>query len=1123
MTSAGSAAINSRVAPPFVGRSHELDDLAAGLAEVRQGRGQLFLLSGEPGIGKTRMADELCAIAPPGMRVAWGRCQEYGDAIPYWPWREVVRACAGDLPRDKDSDLLALLRAADRTGNPGEVARLFGPDESDLNRFALFESTAALLKRMAVPGGLTIVLDDLHAADDASLELLRFVAHGLRGASILVIGTYRDAEVRTTPRLSRIFGELSRDAQTIMLHGLSRDDVGEFVRSSAGRNLDDAAVEQLYLTTGGNPFFVGETLKLWVAEESLSSAGKIRTARIPDSIRSTIRRRLDLLPPHVHEPLHIAAVIGVEFGFKVLQRVTQIEPEALRDLLGRAVAAGILTEDGTSRGVYRFAHSLMAQTIYRDLPPGERARLHHRIADSIEQLYSANLDPHLAEIARHYTEANSPDTSLRTIDYLRRAARLALDSLAYEESVNLYETALRLGHDNDLMTPALHYELLIDSGEAFYAAGLVSQARRAFERAGEIARSLGDGQKLARAALGRATPPSDIELDRPLVMVLEEALRTTGDIDPATRAKMLVRLGSELQWSADPRAAAFASEAVDLATKCGEPLTLIYVRYWRDLAMWSVDNLEERLSNIAEAVELAEKIDNRPWALKTHYVRYLSALENCDIRRADAAFARFSELTDQLRLPFGWKQMALAERALMDGRLDDAEKFSLTSLEIGRRMESRFRTLRQAFNNLSLILRREQGRIAEVEPVFRAAVVRHPESFLARCSLALCCAEMDQRREVEHLFEFIANNDLQRLPRNQAWYAVMVLLSEASVYLADTERGQLLYRLLAPFAGRNALLDVHVCYGPVDRYLGKLATIMSRFDDAETHFKAAIALCSRMGSRLWLARTLLDYATMLARGPASGRAAAHRHLDAVIEDAAALRLKTIGEQARALQAGLGISSKRVSSVAVPAKAEGSNVFRREGETWEIAWRGSSSRFKDSKGLGYIAHLLRYSGQQFHVIDMINPGAFDVTEDDDSAEARRPPEREGYQALALGDAGAMLDPQAKAQYKRRLEELREELEEARHFNNESRAQKAEDEIDAITRELSRAVGLSGRNRLAASATERARVNVTRAIKAAIERIRLQNPDLATNLERKIRTGTFCCYSPDAAEADESWEI
>jgi hypothetical protein len=215
---------------------------------------------------------------------------------------------------------------------------------------------------------------------------------------------------------------------------------------------------------------------------------------------------------------------------------------------------------------------------------------------------------------------------------------------------------------------------------------------------------------------------------------------------------------------------------------------------------------------------------------------------------------------------------------------------------------------------------------------------------------------------------------------------------------------------------------------------------------------------------------------------------------------------------------------RSDSAKFPAPETAQGIFRKEGEFWTIACNGEVFRLKDVRGLAYIAYLLGHPGEEFHVLSL----ASKVGGKQGEADALAEPATEEQTTQAdltvgrMGDAGEMLDAQAKADYKRRTAELREQLEEARELNQLELVDRLEDEIEAVGRELSRAVGLGGRDRRAASASERARINVTRAIKIALERIAEHNPTLATLLTSSIRTGTFCSYTSDS-RLPASWQL
>jgi hypothetical protein len=314
-------------------------------------------------------------------------------------------------------------------------------------------------------------------------------------------------------------------------------------------------------------------------------------------------------------------------------------------------------------------------------------------------------------------------------------------------------------------------------------------------------------------------------------------------------------------------------------------------------------------------------------------------------------------------------------------------------------------------------------------------------------------------------------------------------------------------------AGRGA-----ASFGPAARYCGLLAAAVGRHDDADRHFAAAEELATRMRALPALARVRCDHGlALVARG---GSDAAAPRLAAAAELARELGMASVERRAvEATDAAPGAAAAAAAPPTPAAAAEGrSGAFTREGEYWTIAFAGAPFRLKDSKGMRHIARLLATPGAEHHAADLV-AGAPGAGGGAGGAAAAR---EAGLDSDALGDAGAVLDPQAKAEYRSRLEELRAEHEEAESFNDPERAARAQEEIDFIARELAGAVGLGGRDRKAASASERARVNVTRTIKAAVDRIAENDPALGRHLGQTIRTGTFCSYEPDPS-APVEWRL
>ena len=440
----GAGAISSTSG--FIGRERELGDLRRALDEAHSGRGQLFLLSGEPGIGKTRLAEEIAIEATArGIRAVWGRSWEGGGAPAYWPWIQVVRACLADADAQQRTAILgfeatpqiaqhiAQLLPELHAAHPQNVKHP-GPQPSDPEqaRFQLFESVATVLKNVARMAPLVIVIDDLHDADHPSLLMQRFIASQTKDARILMVGTYRDTEVRQSQELSKLIGDLTREGHSIPIAGLSHAEVGEFIESSSGKKADDKLVADLYQATDGNPLFVDGVVRLLVAEGKVERARLNGSAfRIPDGVRESIRRRLVKLPEETNLMLSIASVIGNEFETRLLAEVSGSAAKQITERMEDAIRAGIVIGGATGSKRYRFSHALIREALYEDLAANRRIELHGQIGSAIEEVHKDDLKPHLAALAHHFREGGIAD---KAIDYSILAGEAAEAVFAYDEA-----------------------------------------------------------------------------------------------------------------------------------------------------------------------------------------------------------------------------------------------------------------------------------------------------------------------------------------------------------------------------------------------------------------------------------------------------------------------------------------------------------------------------------------------------------------------------------------------------------------------------------------------------------------------------------------------------------------
>ncbi|MDP9232678.1 MAG: AAA family ATPase [Actinomycetota bacterium] len=584
----------------FVGREHELDKLQAGLEDALRGRGGVFLLVGEPGIGKSRLAEELIERARArGAEILVGRCWEAGGAPAYWPWvqslRTYVRARQPERLRAELGD-----GAAEIAQLIPELRQVF-PDlpeppspESEGARFRLFDAVASLLQAAAQTRPIVLVLDDLHAADEPSLLLLRFLARQVAQTRLLVVGAYRDVDPTPGETLTATLGELGRERVTkrILLCGFDEPTVASYITLASGDVPDAALVDAIHSETEGNPLFVGEVVRLLSAEGAFE-AKDVAKLGVPEGVREVIGRRLRHLSPRCNELLTLAAVLGREFDVPALAHVAGAAPDEVLAVLDEAITARVASDLPGTVGRIRFEHALIRDTAYQSVTRARRAQLHRRAGEALEDLYASDLEPHLAEIAHHFFEGLPGGDAEKAMRYAVAAGRRAIRQLAYEEAARLYEMALPLVTDN-----TARCELLLELGDTRGRAGNVSDSKDAFRDAAELAEAEQLSDHLGRAAFGyggRIVWEGSRD-DQQLIELVERALVAIGDEETPLRVRLLARLaGGPLRDSSFPPELkrARAEEAVAMARRIGDPETLAYALAGYMQAHLSPDEYEE--------------------------------------------------------------------------------------------------------------------------------------------------------------------------------------------------------------------------------------------------------------------------------------------------------------------------------------------------------------------------------------------------------------------------------------------------------------------------------------------------------------------------------------------------
>jgi tetratricopeptide (TPR) repeat protein len=1107
----------------WVGRHGELDRLLRALGAVRAGERRVVLLTGEPGIGKTRLAAEAgLAAHAQGALVLYGRSDE-GPGLPYQAFAEALGHLVSTAPAGLlESAGPALGRLASLVPAVRErTAAADAPEEGHGGeRYVLFGAVGAVLSAASRRHPVVVVLDDLHWADVPTVMLVHHLLAVPGRPRMLVIATCRPADLAEASDLSAALAQLRRDARVeeLELGGLGERDVLDLVQELAGAELGEGErvyARALHRETDGNPLFVSEVIRglggrgeIAAAAAALGRGGGSAALAAPASLRELIVARVAGLGPETLAVLEAASVVGREFDTGLLARVAGLDDARIADVLDAAERTTLIVPVTGRPGRFAFHHLLIGHTLYEHLGAARRALLHRRVAEALEELADERAGARAGEIARHWIEASPPDRE-RARHYAELAGRHALREIDPDAALRWLGEALELhGSEEDRR----RCSLLIAIGVAQRKHGDPA-FRETLLEAARLGRRLGEPRLVVRAAIentrGFVSDAGEIDTER--VAMLEAALEAAGPEDSRERAVLLGMLATELTFALDrERRVAVADEALRVARRLADPRTLCYVLGARSMPIWGPETLDERLACSVESVRLADGLDDplaRFHALHWHGVVLVQAGRIDEVKRV---VRRERELAGRLGEPSArWlARYDEATVATIAGHLADAERLASEALEIAT--DSGQPDALSLYASQLTNIRYDQGRLAELQPMIAETAAASPRIPSFRALLALAYLEGELHLQA---VELLAAERLEVLPRDMTWLACVVLWAQVCASVGDAARAEDLYELLVPFADQVVYTGISV-WGDVGHALGRLATVAGRHADAARHLGASATRYARIGAPVWLARAALDEASLLlAREGPGDRDRARELLQRA--EAEARRLGAGGIERRA---AVLLGHERATSVlaapalrtaaVVPAEHDKSRVRRaglaRVGELWTLTHGGGSFHLRDSKGMGYLARLLGEPHTEVHVVDLQAGGP--------APELR----------AAAESAGPWLDDQAKRAYRARLAELDDELAEAERFNDLERAARAREERELIGRELARAVGLGGRDRPAGSAAERARVNATRAIRGAIRRIVECDPSLGHHLDRAVRTGTFCAYDP-APQDEVTWAV
>jgi hypothetical protein len=1063
--------------PRLVGRDQPLAELQALVAAALAARGGLVTLTGEAGIGKTTLAAAAADHAEAsGATVVWGAGGE--GAPPLWPWREVLAALGAEV------DLQADGQGGDRLRPPSAAAA----------RFERYAAISGALLRAAGPRPLVVVLDDLHWADPASVELAAFHARRVRRSRQLLVATYRDVEVAPGDPLAGPLARLAAEGATLPLGGLDAGQVALVLAGITGGDPDPELGAGVRRRTGGNPFLVHQVARLLAAHPD--------AATVPGGAREAIRRRLAALGNPCVRLLEAASVLGPDLRPAVLARMTGQPAGATLRLVDEAAAARVLVGPAGELGPWRFAHDLFREVLYDQLDPAARARLHLAAAETLERLREGGADVRPAELAAHYLRAADqagqlpPAAAARALDRCEQAALAAAAVAADEDAARHYRQALSLAErTGQPLAVERRARLLAGLGEALRRSGDTAGARQAFGQAADLARRDPAGPALARAALGLHAIGVESGADPTEVAgLLEEALAGT---TPALAAQLESALAQTLARTPAPdpaqaaelaaRAAAMADRAVATARATGDDRVLAAALLAKHDVLWGPDNQEERLAVLAELERLAG--GDEELAAEAQLLRATALLELGEAQ----ATALLGEFTRRARgsslARVRWLGRSReATLAVLAGDLPQAERLAAEAERLGD--EYQIPDAGHVTAGLRAGVDSLRGRPS---PELLAAV----ERLVARIGIPVTSPRawmtmLLRSQERPAWIDAYARAALEvapdDVPRDWMWTRSAVILAELNADLGRDEARARWYDALAPFQARTAVAGGAVLFcGAVAHYLGLLAAATGRPELARRHLEDAAAVHERLGARPWLLRSRLELARLLRDDPAQ-RDRAAEPLAAVRAEADRLGLEELAADAASLLDQAGPPGG--DGPAGPAE------FRRAGASWTLSYAGRAVRLPDAKGMRDLAVLLSRPGQPVPAAELV---------------ALSGGGRLARAGLALG-ADAVLDDQAKQAYRRRLQDLDREVAEADDEGDTERIEKARQERHAIAHQLAAALGLGGRDRGLGDPAERARKAVTERIRYSLARIARAHPELARHLEASVTTGSSCAYLP-----------
>jgi len=902
----------------LAGRDQELAALRQWLAEALAGHGRLVVLSGPPGIGKTRLAEELADGARrSGQRVLWGRAVEEQGAPPLWPWRRILSAVGGV---DEGAGLVG--------SGAADSAR---SDDLAAARFRAAAAAADAVTAAAGAADLLVVLEDMQWADHASLFLLRELAAELPGSRLLVLVTCRDT---AADQWRASLGDLARlpGLQVLRLAPLNEAAVADILHA-AGIAMDTELARAVHARSEGNPLYVATLARVLATRPGIAPDADA-VAQIAGG-SAEISRLVSSLLRDVDDSgcglLAAASVFGTDFGATLAAEVCETSQDVTR-VLSAAEATGLVTRRPDRPGSWRFTHALIRDGIYASLSEDQRIALHARAAVALEAL-AREAPERGGEVAAHLLRA-APDRAVlrRAADWSVAAATAATAALAFEDAARYLATALAAAESAGA-SDTDRAELLIELATAEYRAGQLATSLQHAAAAADAAERDRRLDLVASAALvvrGIGHQP----VAATLLGLCDRALADSG-CTPARRARLLAQRASALAELGDLEAAALESAAaMTAAAATNDPTAELDAIRARVAALSAPQHRVERLQLGTRALELATVAGQPLAAVLAHAWRIDAAYQLLNLEAVDAEISQIARLAESTRLPLArWHLLRQqASRAALVGQLAIARDRSWEACRLAVRLQDPSGAGMSYAFALGLAIIR--GYAAEIPPDFFDVSAAAPPIPAVRSGLARALFAVGRTDEARAVYE-----TLRQLPatgdKDPRTLGALLQMMDLIIAFGDSEMAQAVYDLLHPHIADTGATGTGLVNlsGSLHWPLGRLAALLGHTEEALDHFAQAVTVNTRLGARPFVTLARLEWADTLRTRAADGDYGPARVLarQAAIE---ARRLEMPGPANRA---------EHLAHELEQAIQAGDPLTRREREIAELVSAGLTNR------------------------------------------------------------------------------------------------------------------------------------------------------------------------------------